>query len=137
MCVCLLSIMNSSNHVVFSLLFQFTSVRTPFIQGGDPVRVGVAMTDLTTGLYAYGSVMAAILEREKTGLGQKVDCNLISSQVKSRLDPQPSLFSQHMQLTRQMYNHRLMCTCLSWWQHQRDPQCCITHIPEIQRCGID
>ena len=45
------------------------------------MRVGVAMTDLSTGLYAYGSVMAALLERQVSGLGQKVDCSLISSQV--------------------------------------------------------
>ncbi len=50
-------------------------------QGGDPARAGVAMTDLTTGLYAYGAIMAALLHRAKTGQGQRVECNLLASQV--------------------------------------------------------
>lgn len=48
---------------------------------GEPCKVGVAMTDLATGLYAHGAIMAALLERQKTGLGQKIDCNLLSTQV--------------------------------------------------------
>ncbi|XP_042332806.1 succinate--hydroxymethylglutarate CoA-transferase isoform X3 [Sceloporus undulatus] len=50
-------------------------------EGGEPVRPGVAMTDLATGLYAYGAIMAALLQRQKTGKGMHVDCNLLSSQV--------------------------------------------------------
>ena len=50
-------------------------------QDGAPCKVGVAMTDLATGLYAHGAIMAALLERQKTGMGQKIDCNLLSTQV--------------------------------------------------------
>ncbi|KAK7880381.1 hypothetical protein WMY93_032971 [Mugilogobius chulae] len=49
-------------------------------EGGEPVRPGVAMTDLATGLYAHGAVMAALLQRHKTGTGTHIDCNLLSSQ---------------------------------------------------------
>lgn len=48
---------------------------------GPPCKVGVAMTDLATGLYAHGAIMAALLDRNKTGIGQKVDCDLLSTQV--------------------------------------------------------
>ncbi|XP_049637834.1 succinate--hydroxymethylglutarate CoA-transferase isoform X2 [Suncus etruscus] len=48
---------------------------------GDPVRPGVAMTDLATGLYAYGAIMAGLLQRQKTGKGLFIDCNLLSSQA--------------------------------------------------------
>uniref|UniRef100_A0A8D0E151 Succinyl-CoA:glutarate CoA-transferase n=1 Tax=Salvator merianae TaxID=96440 RepID=A0A8D0E151_SALMN len=48
---------------------------------GEPVRPGVAMTDLATGLYAYGAIMAGLLQRHKTGKGTHIDCNLLSSQV--------------------------------------------------------
>jgi succinate--hydroxymethylglutarate CoA-transferase len=47
--------------------------------------VGVAMTDLATGLYAHGAIMAALLERHKTGKGQKIECNLLSTQVENCL----------------------------------------------------
>ncbi|XP_068531011.1 succinate--hydroxymethylglutarate CoA-transferase isoform X4 [Anas acuta] len=48
---------------------------------GEPVRVGVAMTDLATGLYACGAIMAGLLQRYKTGKGLHIDCNLMSSQA--------------------------------------------------------
>ncbi|KAF9935271.1 hypothetical protein FBU30_004846 [Linnemannia zychae] len=48
---------------------------------GTPVKVGVAVTDLTTGLYAHGAIMAALLARHKTGRGQHIDCSLLDSQV--------------------------------------------------------
>ncbi|XP_049912616.1 succinate--hydroxymethylglutarate CoA-transferase isoform X5 [Epinephelus moara] len=49
-------------------------------EDGEPVRPGVAMTDLATGLYAHGAIMAALLQRQKTGRGVHIDCNLLSSQ---------------------------------------------------------
>ncbi|XP_038245901.1 succinate--hydroxymethylglutarate CoA-transferase isoform X4 [Dermochelys coriacea] len=50
-------------------------------EDGGPVRPGVAMTDLATGLYTYGAIMAGLLQRYKTGKGLHIDCNLLSSQV--------------------------------------------------------
>ncbi|KAJ8025277.1 Succinate--hydroxymethylglutarate CoA-transferase [Holothuria leucospilota] len=52
-------------------------------EGGDPCRVGVAMTDLATGLYAKGAILAALYQREKTGIGQRIDCDLLSTQVRN------------------------------------------------------
>jgi len=52
-------------------------------EDGDPVKPGVALTDLTTGLYAHGAILAALYQREKTGLGQRVSVNLLSAQVAS------------------------------------------------------
>lgn len=43
----------------------------------------MAITDLTTGLYAHGAIMAALLARERTGRGQHVDLSLIECQVAS------------------------------------------------------
>ncbi|KAL8780453.1 MAG: hypothetical protein Q9213_006465 [Squamulea squamosa] len=48
---------------------------------GPPVKVGVAVTDLTTGLYASNSIMAALLARAKTGKGQHLDVALSDCQV--------------------------------------------------------
>ncbi|KAG0255124.1 hypothetical protein BG011_005316 [Mortierella polycephala] len=50
-------------------------------ENGTPVKVGVAVTDLTTGLYAHGAIMAAIIARYRTGRGQHIDCSLLDSQV--------------------------------------------------------
>ncbi|KAL8796323.1 MAG: hypothetical protein Q9182_007397 [Xanthomendoza sp. 2 TL-2023] len=48
---------------------------------GPPVKVGVAVTDLTTGLYASNSILAAFLARAKTGKGQHLDVALSDCQV--------------------------------------------------------
>lgn len=48
---------------------------------GPPVKVGVAVTDLTTGLYTSNSVMAALLGRAKSGKGQHIDVALSDCQT--------------------------------------------------------
>ncbi|XP_011305084.1 succinate--hydroxymethylglutarate CoA-transferase [Fopius arisanus] len=50
-------------------------------KNGAPCKVGVAMTDLATGLYAHGAIMAALLQRGQTGKGQWIQCDLFSTQV--------------------------------------------------------
>ena len=50
---------------------------------GPPAKVGVAITDLTTGLYTSNSVMAALLGRARTGRGQHLDVSLADCQVAS------------------------------------------------------
>ncbi|KAJ3514196.1 hypothetical protein NLJ89_g2511 [Agrocybe chaxingu] len=46
-----------------------------------PSKVGVAATDIATGLYAHGAIMAALLSRQQTGKGVWIDCNLFESQI--------------------------------------------------------
>lgn len=55
-------------------------------RNGNPVKPAVAITDLTTGLHAFGAIMTALYYRKKTGLGQKIDCNLLSTQVSSMIN---------------------------------------------------
>lgn len=46
-----------------------------------PCKVGVAATDIATGLYAHGAIMAALLSRQNTGKGAWIDCNLFETQI--------------------------------------------------------
>ncbi len=48
---------------------------------GPPLKVGVALTDLLTGMYAAIAVLAALAERERSGEGQHVDLALLDVQV--------------------------------------------------------
>lgn len=50
-------------------------------RSGPPVKVGVAVTDLTTGLYTSNAIMAALLGRLKTSRGQHIDVALSDCQV--------------------------------------------------------
>ncbi|HSR11253.1 MAG TPA: CaiB/BaiF CoA-transferase family protein [Thermodesulfobacteriota bacterium] len=48
---------------------------------GQPTKVGVAIVDITAGLFASSAILAALHYREKTGLGQRIDIALLDSQV--------------------------------------------------------
>jgi len=48
---------------------------------GGPMRAGVAVADLFTGMYATTAVTSALLHRERTGAGQYIDMALLDCQV--------------------------------------------------------
>ena len=45
----------------------------------QPAKPGIAIADLTAGLYTYGSVLAALYERERTGRGRAIAVSLMDS----------------------------------------------------------
>ena len=49
--------------------------------GGGPIKAGVALTDILTGLYAANAIQAALIRRQASGLGQHVDMALLDVQV--------------------------------------------------------
>jgi crotonobetainyl-CoA:carnitine CoA-transferase CaiB-like acyl-CoA transferase len=51
------------------------------LPGGGPQKVGVALTDLMTGMYATVAVLAALTHRDRTGEGQHIDMALLDTQV--------------------------------------------------------
>lgn len=48
---------------------------------GEPQKMGVALADITTGLYAVIGIQAALAQRERTGLGQHIDMALLDTMV--------------------------------------------------------
>ncbi len=50
-------------------------------QDGDPAKVGVAITDVMTGMHAATAILAALHHRERTGAGQYVDLALFDVQL--------------------------------------------------------
>ena len=51
------------------------------LPGGGPQKVGVAVSDLMTGMYSVSAITAALFHREKTGEGQFIDLALLDTQV--------------------------------------------------------
>ncbi len=51
------------------------------LPGGGPQKVGVAVADLFTGMYATVAILAALRHRDLTGQGQHVDMALLDTQV--------------------------------------------------------
>jgi CoA:oxalate CoA-transferase len=50
-------------------------------EGGPPVRVGASIGDIVAGMYLAQGVLAALYDREKTGLGAKVDVAMLDAQL--------------------------------------------------------
>jgi formyl-CoA transferase len=67
----------------YDLMIQATSGmmsitgRPDDVPGGGPLRVGVALTDLFTGVYASSAILAALEVRHRTGEGQHIDMALL------------------------------------------------------------
>ena len=57
----------------------FMSITGP--ENGDPSRAGVAIADISTGMFAANAILAALYSREQTGKGQRIDMSLLDSQV--------------------------------------------------------
>jgi crotonobetainyl-CoA:carnitine CoA-transferase CaiB-like acyl-CoA transferase len=60
-------------------LAGFMSITGPV--DGEPIRAGVAIADLASGIFAFGAIMAALYARENTGEGQQIDISLLDSQL--------------------------------------------------------
>ena len=50
-------------------------------EDGPPMKVGVAIVDITAGLFACSAILAALHYRERTGEGQHIDMALLDAQV--------------------------------------------------------
>ncbi len=50
-------------------------------EDGQPHKVGVAVTDIVTGIYASNAILAALHQRARTGTGQQIDMALMDSAV--------------------------------------------------------
>jgi crotonobetainyl-CoA:carnitine CoA-transferase CaiB-like acyl-CoA transferase len=48
---------------------------------GEPQKIGVAFADIFTGVYAANAILAAVIGREKTGMGCHIDMALLDTQV--------------------------------------------------------
>jgi len=51
------------------------------LPGGGPQKVGVAVADITTGMYATVAILAAVAYRAQSGQGQHIDMALLDTQV--------------------------------------------------------
>jgi formyl-CoA transferase len=48
---------------------------------GEPYKVGVAIADITAGLFACNAILAALFEHQRSGRGQRIDIALLDSQL--------------------------------------------------------
>ncbi len=60
---------------------------------GTPTKTGVAIVDVVTGLYATVGIIAALAERETSGLGQFIEVNLLSSALAALINQSSAFVS--------------------------------------------
>jgi crotonobetainyl-CoA:carnitine CoA-transferase CaiB-like acyl-CoA transferase len=56
------------------------------VPGAGPLRVGVAVTDMMTAIFAVSGILAALLHRDRSGEGQHIDLALLDVQVASLIN---------------------------------------------------
>ncbi len=71
--------------------------------GGGPMRVGIPVADLTTGLFCALGIQTALIEREKSGEGQWLHTSLLQSQI-FMLDFQASRYLMRDEVAAQVGN---------------------------------
>ena len=50
-------------------------------EGGPPVRVGASIGDIVAGMYLVQGVLAALIGRDRTGMGAKIDISMLDAQI--------------------------------------------------------
>ena len=55
--------------------------------GDAPAKAGVSMADIASGLYAYSSILAALLQRERSGQGQRIDIAMLECLTEWMMPP--------------------------------------------------
>ena len=72
---------------------------------GPPMKTGVAIVDVLTGLYATVGVLAAVAEREHSGRGQRLEVNLYQSALASLVNQASSYLTAGTVPTRMSNQH--------------------------------
>lgn len=75
-----------SNRVGYDFLVQamgglMSITGVPEEEGGEPMKVGVGISDVMCGMYAAVGILAALRHRDRTGEGQFIDVSLFDTQV--------------------------------------------------------
>jgi crotonobetainyl-CoA:carnitine CoA-transferase CaiB-like acyl-CoA transferase len=54
--------------------------------GGPPIKTGVALLDVATGVHAAAAICAALYERERSGMGQRIELSLLGVQLSTLIN---------------------------------------------------
>ena len=73
--------------------------------GGGPVKVGVAVTDLFTGMYAATSILSALIARDRTGEGAYIDMSLLDVSVAVLANQAMNYLTSHQSPQRMGNSH--------------------------------
>ncbi|HLK64546.1 MAG TPA: CaiB/BaiF CoA-transferase family protein [Bryobacteraceae bacterium] len=58
----------------------------------SPAKVGISIADIASGLYGYSSILAALLQRDRTGIGDRIDISMLECLAEWMMPP---IYSWH------------------------------------------
>jgi len=73
---------------------------------GPPTSVGLPICDLGTGMWGVQGILAALLQRERTGRGQRVECSLLETAIAFSSWTSANWFADRTEPARQGSRHR-------------------------------
>ncbi len=91
------------------------------------------MTYLATGLYAHCAILAALLQRQQTGLGQKIDVNLLSTQVACLINVASNYLNADKEAKRWGTAHESIVRKLNAFDYSPDRE---SYLPENSRLQL-
>jgi len=93
----------------YDLLIQ-QEAAVPSITGSPdaPAKVGISIADISAGLYAYSSILAALLQRSRTGKGERIDISMLECLSEWMLPPLYSYLGAGKTPTRAGVRHNLI-----------------------------
>lgn len=74
-------------------------------QKESPSKVGIAITDICTGLYAHGAILTALYHRAKYGEGQRIEVDLFSTQIACLINAAASYLNASIEGSRHGTEH--------------------------------
>jgi crotonobetainyl-CoA:carnitine CoA-transferase CaiB-like acyl-CoA transferase len=66
----------------------------------DPMKAGIAISDILTAHYAFGAITSALYQREKTGLGARLEISLFASSIASLINVAQNVLLTGKEATR-------------------------------------
>lgn len=72
---------------------------------GESVRTGISVADIAAGMYAYSAILAALIQRGRTGVGSHIDVSLFESLIEWMGNPLYYAFEGQPQAARSGASH--------------------------------
>jgi itaconate CoA-transferase len=93
----------------YDLLIQ-QEAAVPSVTGSPdaPAKVGISIADISAGLYAYSSILSALIQRSRTGKGERIDISMLECLAEWMLPPLYSYLGAGKVLARAGVRHNLI-----------------------------
>ena len=104
-------------------------------EGGQPIRPGIPLADLATGMFAASGILAALFDRQRTGRGRAIDVALLDSVAALLIYQAQSYFATGVSPTRLGNRHAMIAPYDSFTAADGDFILAVGNDAQFRRCS--